>query len=224
MLKKLVLLVVVCMFFSNSFVFANHLDKTFTGDVLVVGGLTKNDPDKLSINICRADIIGSGWDTELLEQLTPNKYNHVLFEHVGMSMYQPVKDSEYCMGVAKAYFNLLTPGGSFDFLSWGYFFDDEAYPMSYYLRTDDAPRVVISYDPKLNYGTFDLDKESIDLRSDLKEKLLKQVKGNGYITATVQNLANAGFVDIKIQREENGVLGFTRSHGSLHVSARKPII
>jgi hypothetical protein len=223
MRKKIFFILVSFMFCSNAFVSANYLDADFTGDTFVVGGITKNHPDRLSINLYNADIIGSGWDTELLNQLTSNKYNHVLFEHVGMSMYQSESDSRSYFGVSKAYFNLLTPGGSFDFLSWGYFFDNDRTMLGYYLRNDDAPCIVISYDPKLNYGTFDLDEESADLRSDLKEKLLTQIKNNGYITAIVENLAYAGFIDIKIKREENGVLGFTKSHGSLHVSARKPM-
>lgn len=223
MRQKIFFILVIFMFCSNAFVSANYLDATFTGDTLVVGGITKNQPDRLSINLYGADIIGSGWDTELLGQLTPNKYNHVLFEHVGMSMYQPESGSRPYFCVSQAYFDLLAPGGSLDFLSWGYFFDNDRTMLRYYLYEDSAPRIVISYDPKLNYGTFLLDEESADLRSDLKEKLLTQVKNNGYILDTVHDLTKAGFVDIKIKREENVVLGFTKSHGSLHVSARRPI-
>lgn len=224
MLRKILSFIGICIIWSNSFVFANYLDDAFKGNILIVGGVTKNDPNKLSINISGdVDIIGNGWNDKLIAQLTPGKYEHVLFEHVGMSLYRVYKDDELYkyVGVATAYYQLLKPGGSFDFLTWGYFLDED---LAYYLRTNTTNRpvyqgIVLSYN--FSNDVFVLEKKPSHLNEQLEAKLLELVKKNAYIIETVRALGNAGFVDIKMQGEEEGILGFTKKHGSLHISARK---
>lgn len=122
-----------CLFFlTQSPVFA-MLDEDFKGDTLVVGGITKKDPDRLSVNIDESgDLKGSGWDYKFFqEKFTKGKYNHVLYERVGYSL-QRCDANTRCFSppkLAQALYDLLKPGGRFTFQSWGYVLasNDKAY-------------------------------------------------------------------------------------------------
>lgn len=197
------------------------IDSEFKGEILVVGGTTRKHPERLSINpYSCADIQGNGWDVQLIKQFTPAKYSHVLFEHVGMSLSQPqaAPTQERYRGsqVAKAYYELLKSDGIIDFISWGFFFT----------HTVDGTHSGVMHKHILEMYPLKLDQEgeiiSISQAPSYVNESIKALQEDRYISETVSALNIAGFHNIEIRLEKNGVLGFTESHDSLHISARKP--
>lgn len=215
---------------------AGTLDDFFLGNILVIGGITKNDPEKLSVNIKEhCDLHGSGWDVGFVSGFTEEKYDHILFEHVGMSlsrvnnMGEPV-DAE---ALAKAYFRLLKPGGSLDFLTWGSIrlcIEEKSIndlllgPLfcCYDGKAHNLGVVAWNQQEQVFHLTDDSYPFSDPEEAVLKDNLLCALQKEPIIQESVLALVKAGFQNITLRTEKSGILGFTSSHSSLHISAKKP--
>lgn len=231
-MKKFLFSTAIILTLTQTLAFA-VLDGDFLGDTLVIGGMMLRDPDKLSVNISGGDIQGSGWDKDFLEKnFTKGKYKHILYEHVGYSLMK-CSDEEFAdpYKLAKAHFDLLQPGGTFDFLSWGYVFDDGDlgdYSSTVKLLLNAGHVLKCDENDHENYPSRKTKYGAMILQidGDISSVPVYYTKGiaelNDRLESTVCALGEVGFRNIRLQLEKNGVLGFTRSHDSLHISAIKP--
>lgn len=214
-----------------SFSFA-MLDEEFKGDILVIGGITKGNPSRLSVNIDRSsDIDGSGWSPPLLEKLTPGKYKTVVFEHIGIDFQHPLPGDLVRVrssSLVGAYYNLLQPEGKFEFLSYGDFLGnllEKRIKNGTHLK---AFNLRFEYDKEERQLMFADDRSNIfnKSRTELNEKfgeLLNDINQNTHIQNIVNALANAGFEEISVQHEKEGIVPGTYAHlNSVHISAKKP--
>lgn len=232
-MKKFLFSTAVVLIFSQSLAFA-MLDEDFKGDTLIIGGVSRNNPSKLSINITGGDIQGSGWDEQFLEKFTQGKYKHILYEHVGYSLADC--DGNICVddpeNLAKIHFNLLQPGGTFDFLTWGDVFRDElgftysAGHLEGYLLKDIqlGMKMGLHFNYIKNCGSSD-EWSLVSVNNpfpQMPDYKHPQWRLSNFESGTLFPLACAGFTDIHVEFEKDGVLGFTNTHHSLHISAKKP--
>jgi hypothetical protein len=219
---------------SSSVAFAN-LDDDFGGDILVIGGTTKKHPTRLSINIDgSADIDGSGWNLPLLEQLTPGKYKTVVFEHVGIDFQHPLPDVYVRVlpsRLAEAYYNLLQPEGKFEFLSHGNFLGNLLEKPIKNASLLESYKLKLEYDKETGRLVFADDGKNLlqKSRTELNEnvrlcELLNGFNDNIHIKNVIGALASAGFEEISVQHEKEGIVPETYPHlNSVHISAKKPI-
>lgn len=228
-MNKFLFFTAITLTLSQSLAFA-MLDEDFSGDTLVIGGETRNQPHKLSVNIAGSDIIGSGWNTEFLEKnFTKGKYTKIVYEHVGHTLAyagewigqkkEEARADAYHL--AKIHFDLLQPGGTFDFFSYGYVYDKLSEETRRIVGREegikfnpDAPRESMG---SINCTTFFLKPDELR-QYNFKDYQLVQafldVNTSYLLLNTVQPLAKAGFQDIWVKHEKYG--------DSLHISAKKP--
>lgn len=237
-MKKFFFSTAIILTLTQSATFA-MLDEEFTGTTLVVGGETRKDPEKLAVGLGGGDLHGNGWDSKLFEnRFTKGKYSHILYEHVGLSLRESGGGDE-CppTDLAKAHYDLLKPGGTFDFLSWGGIFKDNELPDG---RENTLASIRFDMEERKHCFRYndDYKKEgdpwnqwqlrlacaydAIPRYMEDPKTVVKVINENSHVMSTVHALNSAGFKDIFVRYEQNGVLGFTWSHGSLHISAKKP--
>lgn len=224
-MKKFLISAVIVLAITQSDVLA-MLDEEFNGDTLVIGGYKREHGpyNRLTVNISAGHINGSGWDTNFLQKsFTKGKYEHILYEHVGYSLLFCDKDAGFTRpsSLATIHFNLLKSGGTFDFLSYGYVFDDaplgnHSFNVHELLK---AHSLKCNEEDQDNLLQLDGDESTLNLTH---RQGITEIKNDSGVTLSIAALRDAGFRNIHVQFEKDGVLGFTRTHGSLHISAKKP--
>lgn len=215
------------------------LDDDFEGDILLVGGKFKGDPNCLTLNLKGAgDLAGSGWDVRFLKQLSSAKYRRIILDHQGFGLSERVHVKNITtvyevpkLDLAQEWARLLQPGGRLDLLSstafleeWDASFADlfNCFKVLNLKFRYDCCKRILSWDHHNSLRVLKLSQE-IDGQNTMStaRRVHKAFSQNTLLMKSLDCLARAGMTDLCVMPEKQDILPGLVYRGSLHISAMK---
>ncbi len=215
------------------------LDDSFSGEILVVGGQGRGQKDRVTLNMSdNCDIRCYGWDVTTLSQLKAEKYQTVIFDHVGMVFFEEfdIEDVKInyappSLGVALIYYQLLKPGGSIELFSGPKFLHDQSHPATHVFDDFCNLGLVFNYDASRHVLLWDeSNRQHIAKRSyegsgqDIQraQAVWRGFAADAFIMRSLSTLSSGGFINLSLRPEVTQCVAKPQSPPTLHISGIKP--